>query len=137
MFICQDRRYPESYRVLGLQGAEIILTGYNTTLEPMALALNELVLRAGAYQNSLFVVAAAKAGVEDSIELIAGSCIIDPQGEVIAKSSSNGDELVVARIDLDRIVPLKKRWNFFARRHPEYYRLISDPIKTPTVVSSR
>jgi hypothetical protein len=134
MFICQDRRYPESYRVLGLQGAEIILNGYNTTLEPMALALNELVLRAGAYQNSLFVVGVAKAGVEDGVELIGGTCIIDPQGEVIAKASSTGDELVTSRIDLDRIIPMRKRWNFFARRHPEHYGLITEPIKSPATI---
>lgn len=128
--ICQDRRYPETYRVLALQGAEIILNGYNTTLEPMALALNELVLRAGAYQNSVFVVGVAKAGVEDGVELVGGSCIIDPQGEVIAKASSKDDELVAMRIDLDRIIPMRKRWNFFARRHPEFYGLITEPVKT-------
>jgi predicted amidohydrolase len=137
MFICQDRRYPESYRVLGLQGAEIILQGYNTTLEPMALALNELVLRAGAYQNSLFVVGVAKAGVEDGVELIGGSCIIDPQGEVIAKGSSNGDELVAARINLDQIIPMRKRWNFYGRRRPEYYGLITEPVKTPVLLTPK
>src|SRR2546426_26040 len=53
--ICQDRRYPESYRSLALQGAEIILIGYNTPLSPLALALNELCMRAGAYANLCFV----------------------------------------------------------------------------------
>ena len=51
--ICQDRRFPESYRSLGLLGAEIVLIGYNTPLSPLALDLNELCLRAGAYQNNL------------------------------------------------------------------------------------
>ena len=41
--ICQDRRYPESYRALALQGAEIILIGYNTPISALALDLNELV----------------------------------------------------------------------------------------------
>ncbi len=68
--ICQDRRYPESYRCLGLLGAEIVLIGYNTPLSALALDLNELCLRAGAYQNSLFVVGIAKAGIEDGMELI-------------------------------------------------------------------
>src|SRR5215510_13251269 len=70
--ICQDRRYPETYRCLGLQGAEIVLIGYNTPLSPLALDQNELVLRSGAYENSLFVVGIAKAGVEDGLELIGG-----------------------------------------------------------------
>src|SRR5213596_861596 len=34
--ICQDRRYPESYRALALQGAEVILVGYNTPSSPLA-----------------------------------------------------------------------------------------------------
>jgi len=71
--ICQDRRYSESYRCLGLMGAEIILAGYNTPAYPLALAHNELVMRAGAYENSLFVVGVAKAGIEDGVEFIGGS----------------------------------------------------------------
>ncbi|OLC13400.1 MAG: hypothetical protein AUH29_12905 [Candidatus Rokubacteria bacterium 13_1_40CM_69_27] len=122
--ICQDRRYPESYRCLGLLGAEIIVTGYNTPAYPLALAHNELVLRAGAYENSLFVVGCAKAGLEDGVEFIGGSAIVTPLGEIVAKASTTGDELVAARIDLEQMVPARKRWNFFGRRHPEHYGLL-------------
>ena len=123
--ICQDRRYPESYRALGLQGAEIIINGYNTPLYPLALDHNELVLRAGAYENSLFVVGIAKAGVEDGLELIGGSCIVGPLGNVLARAATTGDELVAARIDLDWMTPARKRWDFFSRRHPKYYGAIT------------
>ena len=126
--ICQDRRYPESYRCLGLGGAEIILIGYNTPAYPLALAHNELVLRAGAYENSLFVVGVAKAGVEDGVEFIGGSSIVDPLGEVVARASTTGDELVAARIDLDQMLPARQRWNFFGRRHPEHYGPIMAPV---------
>ncbi|MBI4607970.1 MAG: N-carbamoyl-D-amino-acid hydrolase [Candidatus Rokubacteria bacterium] len=127
--ICQDRRYPESFRCLGLRGAEIVLSGYNTPAYPLALAHNELVLRAGAYQNSLFVVGVAKAGVEDGVELIGGSCVVDPLGQVVAKASTTGDELVAARIDLDQMLPARRRWNFFGRRHPEHYGPLTEPVK--------
>ena len=126
--ICQHRRYPESYRALGLQGAEIILIGYNTPLSPLALDLNELCMRAGAYANLCFVVGVAKAGVEDGVELIAGTCIIDPQGQVLAKAATRGDELVVARVDLDQMGPLRKRWNFLGRRQPQHYGLLLQPV---------
>ncbi|HEV8643407.1 MAG TPA: nitrilase-related carbon-nitrogen hydrolase [Methylomirabilota bacterium] len=122
--ICQDRRYPESYRCLGLLGAEIIVTGYNTPAYPLALAHNELVMRAGAYENSLFVVGCAKAGLEDGVEFIGGSAIVNPLGEIVAKASTTGDELVAARIDLEQMIPARKRWNFFGRRHPEHYGLL-------------
>jgi len=126
--ICQDRRYPESYRVLGLQGAEIIINGYNTPLYPLALDHNELVLRAGAYENSLFVIGVAKAGKEDGVEFIGGSCICDPFGQVLAKAATINDELVVARLDLDTMRIARKRWNFFGRRHPEHYGPVTQPI---------
>ena len=128
--VCQDRRFPESYRSLGILGAEIVLIGYNTPLSPLALDLNELCLRAGAYQNNLFVVGVAKAGVEDGVEFIAGSCIVNPMGQVIAKAATNGDELVAARIDLDQMVPARKRWNFLGRRRPEHYALLTQPVPT-------
>ena len=126
--ICQDRRFPESYRSLGILGAEIVLIGYNTPLSPLALDLNELVMRAGAYQNNLFVVGVAKAGLEDGVEFIAGSCVINPMGQVLAKAGGNGDELVPARIDLDQMIPARKRWNFLGRRHPEHYGLLTRPV---------
>ena len=126
--ICQDRRYPESYRSLALQGADIILIGYNTPISALALDLNELCMRAGAYANLCFVVGVAKAGIEDGVELIAGSCVIDPQGQVLARAATPGDELVVARIDLDQMAPLRKRWNFLGRRQPQHYGLLMQPV---------
>ena len=127
--ICQDRRYPETYRCLGLGGAEIVLIGYNTPLSPLALDQNELVLRAGAYENSLFVVGIAKAGVEDGLELIGGSCVVGPLGNVLARAATTGDELIAARIDLDWMTPARKRWDFFSRRHPKFYGAITEARK--------
>jgi len=126
--ICQDRRYPESYRCLALQGAEIILIGYNTPGSALALDLNELCMRSGAYANLCFVVGVAKAGVEDGVELIGGSAIIDPLGQVLAKAATTGDELVVGRLDLDQMVPVRKRWNFLGRRQPQHYGRVLQPV---------
>jgi predicted amidohydrolase len=126
--ICQDRRYPESYRALALQGAEIILIGYNTPISALALDLNDLCMRAGAYANLCFVVGVAKAGIEDGVELIGGSCIISPLGQVLARAATTGDELVTARIDLDQIQPVRKRWNFLGRRQPQHYGLLLQPV---------
>ena len=68
MCICNDRRWPETYRVMGLQGVEMILLGYNTPVhnppapehDGLALFHNQLVMRAGAYQNGTWVVGVAK-----------------------------------------------------------------------------
>jgi N-carbamoyl-D-amino-acid hydrolase len=127
--ICQDRRYPESYRALALQGAEIIVIGYNTPLSALALDLNDLCMRAGAYANACFVVGIAKAGVEDGMELIGGSSVINPQGQIIAKASTTGDELITALIDLDHMTPVRKRWNFLGRRQPQHYGSLLEPVR--------
>jgi predicted amidohydrolase len=126
--ICQDRRYPESYRALALQGAEVICMGYNTPASPLALDLNDLCLRAGAYANLCFVIGIAKAGVEDGVELIGGSAIIDPLGQVLARAATSGDELVVARLDLDQMLPVRRRWNFLGRRQPQHYGSLVQPV---------
>ncbi len=126
MTLCQDRRYPETYRALGLEGAELIVNGYNTPANPLALSHHELCVRAGAYENSLFVVAAAKAGTEDGVHLIGGSCVVDPHGQVIARASTEGDELVVADLDLHQVTQARDRWDFYGRRHPERYTALTD-----------
>lgn len=135
LFLCQDRRYPEVYRTLGLAGAEIAVTGYNTPVYPLALDHNELTLRAGAYENSMFVIAAAKAGVEDGVPFIGGSCVIDPNGQVLARAHGSGDELVTARIDLDWIDEARASWNFYGRRHPQEYESLTAPVHAPETKS--
>ena len=74
MCICNDRRWPETYRVMGLQGVEMVVLGYNTPSvnsqnseegPEQRLFHNRLSVQSGAYQNSTWVVAVAKAGVED------------------------------------------------------------------------
>ncbi|MEO8162821.1 MAG: N-carbamoyl-D-amino-acid hydrolase [Ilumatobacteraceae bacterium] len=130
MMICNDRRWPESYRVMGLAGVEMILCGYNTPLhyvpDPSQDRLqgfhNALVMQSGAYQNGTFVVGVAKGGVEEGVEGLAESCIIAPSGELLAKATTNSDELIVAACDLDWCNRYKSTlFNFDRYRRPEMY----------------
>ena len=135
MCICNDRRWPETYRGMGLQGVEMILLGYNTPVhnppapehDHLADFHNRLVMQAGAYQNGTWVVAVAKAGREEGCDLIGQSQIIASSGETIAMTSSLGDELITARCDLALCASYKTTVFDFARhRRPEHYRLIVD-----------
>ena len=109
MMLCNDRRWPETYRVMGLQGVEMILCGYNTPIhyvpDPGQDALagfhNALVMQSGAYQNGTWVVGVAKAGEEEGVMALGESSIIAPSGEIVARTITNEDEVVVARCDLD------------------------------------
>ena len=135
MAICNDRRWPETYRVLGLQGAELILIGYNTPLhyapDPTQNALsgfhNHLVMQAGAYQNGAFVVGVAKGGIEEGVDSLSQSVIIAPSGQIIAQAITTADEVVSATIDLDFCDTYKKTlFDFDYYRMHEHYGLITE-----------
>jgi N-carbamoyl-D-amino-acid hydrolase len=133
MCICNDRRCPETYRVMGLQGVEMVLLGYSTPVHnPPALehdALlhfhNELVMQSGAYQNGTWVVGVAKAGREEGVAKIGNSIIVAPSGEIVAACTTLGDELAIARCDLDLTTSYKSTvFNFAKHREPQAYELI-------------
>lgn len=131
MCICNDRRWPEVYREMGLQGVELIMLGYNTpsvnsqdSAEGLEQRLyhSELSMTSGAYQNATWVVGVAKAGVEDGHPLMAGSMIVDPNGFVAARASGEGDELIVHACDMDLCTFGKTTIFDFARhRRVEHY----------------
>lgn len=130
MMICNDRRWPESYRTMALQGAEMILIGYNTPMhnpanpasDHLAGFHNHLCMQAGAYQNACWVVGVAKAGREEGVMQIGQSCIIAPTGEIVAQATTLEDELVVARCDLDLAQAYKDTvFDFAAHRRIEHY----------------
>ncbi len=133
MCICNDRRWPETYRVMGLQGVEMITLGYNTPVEnppaPEHDAVgpfhNHLVMQSGAYQNATWVVGVAKCGNEEGVPMIGQSAIIAPSGEIVAQCHTLGDELAVADCDLDLCKSYKETvFNFAMHREPQHYGLI-------------
>ncbi len=136
MCICNDRRWPETWRMLGLGGAELVVLGYNTPVhyppapehDHLQYFHNALSLQAGAYQNGLWAVGAAKAGREEGCDLIGGSLIVAPTGEVVAQASTVGDEVVTARVDPDRCAEIRQNiFNFRLHRRPEEYKLLTHP----------
>ena len=130
MMICNDRRWPESYREMGLQGVELILCGYNTPIhyvpDPSQDILqgfhNALVMQSGAYQNGTWVVGVAKGGVEEGVDSLGQSMIVAPSGQIVAQALSTDDELVIARCDLDWCARYKNTlFDFDRYRRPEVY----------------
>jgi predicted amidohydrolase len=137
MMICNDRRWPEAWRVLGLQGVELVCIGYNSAAydpnggisEDAALRTfhSKLVTQANAYMNATWAISVAKAGNEDGSGLIGGSCIVDPNGRIVAEAQTLADEIVVADLDLDLCRQGKdKMFNFAAHRRPEQYAAITE-----------
>lgn len=130
MMICNDRRWPESYRVMGLKGVEMILCGYNTPIhyvpDPSQDILqgfhNALVMQSGAYQNGTWVVGVAKGGIEEGVDSLGQTCIVAPSGQIVAQAYTTDDELVVARCNLDWCSKYKETlFDFDKYRRPEVY----------------
>lgn len=141
MLLCNDRRWPEGWRCYGLQGAELVLQGYNTRgyapqnpgtaeeQEELAIFHHRLACQAGSYQNACFSINCAKAGYEDGGLLIASSIIVAPSGKIISESKTSEDELIVAHIDLSECRFNKEGvFNFGKHRRTEHYRRIVDQV---------
>lgn len=149
MMICNDRRWPESWRVMGLQQVELVMLGYNTPSMNMdnrgfeahhlRVFHSHLSIQSGCYQNACFAVATAKAGTEDGHELFGHSIIVNPQGEIMAQATSWGDELIVADADLGMCeLGRSTIFNFAKHRRPEAYARITEQVgsEAPAVWSS-
>ena len=139
LMICNDRRWPEAWRVLGLQSVELVMLGYNTPsinqdaqgfeAHHLRVFHSHLSIQAGAYQNATYAVATAKAGVEDGCELFGHSIIVNPQGEILAQATTWDDELITADCDLDRCTLGRTTIFAFDRhRRPEAYGRITEQV---------
>ena len=135
MCICNDRRWPETWRCMGLRGVELVMLGYNTPTgnavakeaEHLRMFHNHMSMQAGAYQNGTWVIGTAKAGMEEGVHMMAGSCIVAPTGELVALATTDGDEVITAKADLSRGQYIKDTiFNFADHRRTEHYGIIVD-----------
>jgi N-carbamoylputrescine amidase len=128
--ICYDQWYPEAARIATLAGAEIIVYPtaigvIDTTVEQNITGDWEQMWRSAqvghAAVNNVFVAAVNRVGREGHITFWGGSFIADPSGAVLAKGG-DGEEIVLARCNLDRVAALQNAWRFLPNRRPEVYK---------------
>ena len=117
--ICFDRHFPESFRLMALQGAEIVFVP-SANLKGEPLDLFEAELRAAAYQNNLFIAMTNRAGREGDVTFCGESMLVDPAGRVLRKAGG-GQELITARIDLDLVKNAGRERPFLTLRRPGHY----------------
>jgi N-carbamoylputrescine amidase len=136
VLICWDQWYPEAARLMALDGAEILLyptaIGWDDTATPGTQA-RELdawltIQRAHAISNCLPVMACNRVGFEPrdagsdaGIRFWGNSCIIGPQGELLARADSETPAAPVVEIDLSRTAELRAVWPFFRDRRIDAY----------------
>jgi predicted amidohydrolase len=97
--ICYDVRFPQLFRAQAVAGAEVMTVPAAFTKQT-GEAHWEILLRARAIENGVFVIAAAQAGLhEDGRETFGYSMIIDPWGKVLASAGPSGEAVILAEID--------------------------------------
>ncbi len=123
VYICYDRHFPEGARILGLNGAEIVLNP-SATVAGLSEYLWKLEQPAHAVANAYFVGAINRVGYEDPWrigEFYGTSYFCNPRGQIIAEASRDKDELLVAELNLTMIRDVRNEWQFFRDRRPETY----------------
>ncbi len=132
--ICWDQWFPEAARATALRGAEILFYPTAIGWHPAEKAKYgagqreswELIQRSHAVANGCYVAVANRVGHEapageDGIEFWGSSFIAAPGGVVIAKAGADGDEVLVASCDLERVNTFRTHWPFLRDRRIDAY----------------
>jgi predicted amidohydrolase len=120
--ICFDVRFPELYRELALSGAEVLAVpaAFNAVT---GRAHWEILVRSRAIENHAFVVAAAQVGTTDEgIATFGHSLIVDPWGEILAESTSDGPDVITATLDIEHVAQRRQQISVLDFRRPDLYR---------------
>jgi beta-ureidopropionase len=130
VYICYDRHFPEGARILGLNGAEIVLqfVGDGGTLG-ISLGAGTTGARGGPPIFRGGDQPSGRGEVLGHRRILRQSYLCDPRGKIVAQASRDKDELVVADLDLDLIREVRATWQFYRDRRPESY---SETARTQT-----
>jgi beta-ureidopropionase len=123
VYICYDRHFPEGWRALGLNGAEIVFNP-SATSRGLSQYLWHLEQTASAVANMYYVGAINRVGVEDlgDNDFYGSSYFANPHGEFVGEVGSETDaELIVRDLDLNMIEDTRNKWAFYRDRRPEAY----------------
>lgn len=119
--ICYDASFPESVRTLVLMGAEVIFA-------PSAWRIQDriewdLVTRARALENTTYMCAVNRVGLEEDVHMFGESRIIDNGGKVMIQAEMDSEETIIHELDLGKLRSAKNTDRFLDHRVPAAYRL--------------
>ena len=123
VYICYDRHFPEGWRALGLNGAQLVFNP-SATHRGLSAYLWKLEQPASAVANEYFIGAINRVGIEDlgDNDFYGTSYFVDPEGKFVgATGDPHGPELIVRDLDMDLLAEVRNRWAFYRDRRPETY----------------
>lgn len=119
--ICYDLRFPELFRIMALDGAQIMFCPADFTLHTGRDHWLEL-LKARAIENSCYLIAAGQIGNKPRFQSYGRSVVIDPWGIVLAQASDS-EGVILAELDLDRVDQVRNQLFSLANRREDIYRI--------------
>ncbi len=123
VYICYDRHFPEGWRALGLNGAQMVFNP-SATSRGLSAYLWQLEQTASAAANMYFVGAINRVGIEDlgDNDFYGTSYFANPRGQFIDGTASDQEaELVIRDLDLDMVDEVRSQWAFYRDRRPDMY----------------
>ena len=135
MNICYDGSFPESSRIMALQGADLIVLP--TNWPPGAKCTADYVINTRAMENATYYMAVDRVGNERGFDFIGQSRICEPNGDTVAWANHTDEEILYAQLDLRRSrnkhlvrVPEKHEIHRFADRQPQWYAALTEPVQS-------
>jgi N-carbamoylputrescine amidase len=129
VYICYDRHFPEGWRALGLNGAQMVFNP-SATSRGLSKYLWQIEQPASAVANMYFVGAINRVGIEELGEndFYGTTYFVDPRGQYVGEvCSETENELIVRDLDLDQVEEARNQWAFYRDRRPDMY----DPLVQP------
>jgi len=130
MNICYDGSFPESSRVMALNGADLIVLP--TNWPPGSETFPQYVINTRAVENKIYYAAVDRIGVERGFAFIGGSKIVGPDGYDIQFADHTENEILYGEVDIEKSrnkhivrIPDLHEINRFDDRHPQWYGRIS------------
>ena len=124
VYICYDRHFPEGWRALGLNGAQIVFNP-SATHRGLSAYLWKIEQPASAVANEYFIGAINRVGIESEIgdnDFYGTSYFVDPEGKFVGEPADPyKPELVVRDLDMDLLAEVRNRWAFYRDRRPDAY----------------
>ena len=129
VYICYDRHFPEGWRALGVNGAQIVFNP-SATSRGLSSYLWQLEQPASAVANMYYVGAINRVGIEPlgDNDFYGTTYFVDPRGQFVGEVCSDQDEeLLVRDLDLDQIDEVRNQWAFYRDRRPDTYQGLVAP----------
>ncbi len=122
MTICYDLRFPELYRLLALEGADLLVVSANFTA---ATGRDhwETLLRARAIENGCYVAAVNQCGEKPLFKAWGHTMLIDPWGTVLGELSGEHPGLLMGRVDPEQLKRTREKLPFYENRREDLYHL--------------